>query len=121
MRAGAAELPAAVAAGLSAAGAGAFLGAVVSEPFSEPLDVGRAWGKAHALLWWWSVDAVLKEGGSRLTAAIPMDSPYCSCKLTLLLWRVGRGLQLHSLWIIPTVAVRESSCLRCSRRSSHSR
>ena len=32
-----------------------------------------------------------------LTAAIPLDNPYCSCKLT--------RLQLQSLWMIPTAAV----------------
>ena len=34
-----------------------------------------------------------------LTAAIPVENPYCSsCKLT-------HGLQLQSLWTIPTAAV----------------
>ena len=36
-------------------------------------------------------------GESRLTAAVPVDNPYCSCK--------SHGLQMQSLWIIPTVAV----------------
>ena len=40
--------------------------------------------------------------GHGLTAAVPTDSPYCSCKLT---HHRGRGAQLHSLWIVPTAAV----------------
>ena len=42
-----------------------------------------------------------------LTAATPMENPYCSCKLTGwgLLANWGRGLQLWSLWTAPTVAV----------------
>ena len=45
-----------------------------------------------------------QQGESWLTAAVPMDSPYCSCKLTLARhW--SHGLQLQFLWIVPTAAV----------------
>ena len=48
----------------------------------------------------------------RVTAYIcnPMDSPYCSCKLTHVLGRAGEGrhrLQLQSPWIIPTQSLRQ--------------
>ena len=48
-----------------------------------------------------------EAGESRLTAAIPIDNPYCSCKLTL------HGLQLQSLLIIPTApnAARQAGAL----------
>ena len=35
-------------------------------------------------------------------AAIPMDDPYCSCRLTGT--PVSRGVQLQSLWMVPTAA-----------------
>ena len=38
----------------------------------------------------------------RPAAALPMENPYCSCKLTR---ARPRGLQLRSLWKIPTAAV----------------
>ena len=41
-----------------------------------------------------------RAGPSRLTAAIPMENPYCSCKS----W-VSHGVQLQSLWRIPAAAV----------------
>ena len=40
------------------------------------------------------------DSESRLTAAIPMENRYCSCKLSVL-----HGLQLQSLWRIATAAV----------------
>ena len=40
------------------------------------------------------------DGESRLTAAIPTESRYCSCKLSVL-----HGLQLQPLWRIATAAV----------------
>ena len=42
------------------------------------------------------------QGEPRLTAAIPMENPYCSCNLLL---AVSHGLQLRSLCRIPTAAV----------------
>ena len=51
------------------------------------------------------------EGESRLTAATPMENPYCSCKLT----RVGEASDLA----IPTVSVAPSWeesgswCVKC--------
>ena len=44
----------------------------------------------------WRTPVENPDGG--LTAAIPMDKPYCSCK--------SHGLQLQPLWINPTAAVR---------------
>ena len=43
------------------------------------------------------VEMLMTAGEPRLTAAVPMDNPYCSCSYS-------RGLQLQSLWIIPTAA-----------------
>ena len=65
------------------------------------------------------------EVSRRPTAAIPMENPYCSCKLTLTaaihmenpycsckhMAEVNHSLQLRSLWRIPTAAVlRADTC-----------
>ena len=60
---------------------------------SEGVPAGHEWTSAEAS---W---ALLNHEQVRLTAAIPMENPYCSCKLT------RHGLQLQSLWRIHTAAV----------------
>ena len=52
-------------------------------------DMSRAIGRPYS-----SEPAVGQVGRTGLTAAIPMENPYCSCKL-----------QPQSLWRIPTAAV----------------
>ena len=58
-----------------------------------------------------TLHGALEQGEAWLTAAVPVDSPYCSCNLTLHgaleQGEARHGLQLQSLWIVPTAAVRE--------------